>query len=190
MTPFFRLYTVSETLYQRRGKDQFSLLRREMRTSVLGILPVRRAARKISEGGLVSSWRKQVLRRTPSRCTMTAWTWKPSRTSVTPCGIPSCERHRGESEVTARPPSSALTFPVPSAPIPGGLHPPAALPRTPGHTMKCRTRTCRCAVLCVEFELRHIGILMPYLDVKRGFASAAVESGCCLNTTSHISQHD
>lgn len=90
MTPFSRLLK----LYISAGvSDELSLLRQEKRNSVLGFLPFRRAARKTSDGGLASSWQKRARRRTPSRCITTVWMWKPSLTSVTLCGIPSCERH-------------------------------------------------------------------------------------------------
>lgn len=44
----------------------------------------------------------------------------------------------------------------------------------------------------IQFHFRHILDLMLYFDVKRDcvFVSAAVESCCCLNLTSHISHHD
>lgn len=147
MTPFSRLLRLYISA-------ELSLLHQEKRNSVLGFLPFRRAARKTSDGGLVSSWQKRARQRTPSRCIMTVWMWKPSLTSVTLCGIPSCERHwgRGEPEGAARPLSRPVTFPFPSSGLLGGLHPPAVLPLTPGHTMKFLTRTCRCAV-CAQTKL-------------------------------------
>lgn len=90
MTPFSRLLK----LYISAGvSDELSLLRREKRNSIMGFLPFRRAARKTSDGGSASSWQKRARRRTPSRCITIVWMWKPLLTSVTLCGIPSCERH-------------------------------------------------------------------------------------------------
>ena len=114
----------------------------------------RPAALRNLEDGSVSSWLRQAPRRIQSHCITTMLTWKPSLTSATLRGIPSCEWGReGEveysDEVKARPLTNAMMF-RPHAdfisPLPlslGGPHPPAVPPRTPGHMMRSQMRTCR-----------------------------------------------
>lgn len=98
-------------------------------------------------GGSASCWQRRAPRPIPSPCTTTAWTWKPSPTSATPCAIPSCELEYLAREPETKAADLAVSccshFPFCLPLTSGGPLPPAAPGRTPGRTTRSPTRTRR-----------------------------------------------